>query len=191
MSGKHINKKKVRSRAFWLSLDRSGFTLMELLVVMVLLSLITAFAVPRIRTSLITDQLKASARRLIGLISETGQEARRSHHAWQIVYDPARKRFSAQAYIPQISTESVNQAFRSVTLPEEVRIVDITTAQNGVRNAGEIRLRFTGRGYTDQTLIHLSDDEGNNLTLALSPFLGTIRTYDSYRDMDQERAQWQ
>ncbi len=183
------SSKSVQQGRSWLRVDGSGFTLMELIVVMVLLSLLTTFAVPRIRTSLFTDQLKAGGRRLIGLISETGQEARRSHRAWQIVYDPGEHRFSARADGDEAAAES--HSIRPITLPDGVRVVDITTARGGTRNEGALRLHFSARGYVDQTLVHLADDSGRNLTLAISPFLGAIRIYDSYLDMDQERAQWQ
>ncbi|MCI5223400.1 MAG: prepilin-type N-terminal cleavage/methylation domain-containing protein, partial [Candidatus Electrothrix sp. AR4] len=53
-----------------------GFTLMELVVVLVLVSLTVTFAIPKIRSTLYTDELKAAARRLIGLVAEVGQEAR-------------------------------------------------------------------------------------------------------------------
>jgi len=185
------SSKSIQRGRSWLSVDGSGFTLMELVVVMVLLSLLTTFAVPRIRTSLFTDQLKAGGRRLIGLISETGQEARRSHRAWQIVYDPGERRFSARADDGGEATTENSHSIRPITLPEGVRVVDITTARGGTRNEGELHLRFSNRGYVDQTLIHLGDDSGHNLTLSLSPFLGAIRIYDSYLDMDQERGQWQ
>ena len=173
------------------SVSHSGFTLMELIVVMVLLSLLAAFAVPRIRTSLFTDQLKASSRRLIGLINETGQEARRSHHGWLLEYDPANRGFSARPDIGQAPDDDRVHGIRPVILPVDVRLVDIATATGGIMNEGKLRLRFSARGYVDKTLIHLADDSGRNLTLALSPFLGTIRLYDSYLDMEQERAQWQ
>jgi len=178
-------------RRAWPRVMPSGFTLMELIVVMVLLSLLTAFAVPRIRTSLFSDQLRAGARNLIGLINETGQEARRSHQAWQLLYDPVTHRFSAQPVPSGTSPATESQTIRPVTLPDGVRVLDITTARNGVSNEGQLRLYFTARGYVDQTLIHLVDTAGSNLTLALSPFLGSIRIYDTYLDMDQERAQWQ
>ena len=45
-----------------------GFTLLELMVVMVLLTLVSAFAMPALRSSLFTDQLKATARKLTGLV---------------------------------------------------------------------------------------------------------------------------
>jgi len=180
-----------RSVAAALPVDRSGFTLMELVVVMVLLSLLTAFAAPRIRTSLFTDQLKASGRRLVGLISETGQEARRSHQPWEIVYNPDERSFHATPGGDNGDTGTGNTSIRPVSLPEGVRVVDITTARSGAKKEGELVLRFTSRGYVDQTLIHLADDSGRNMTLAISPFLGSIRMYDTYLDMDQERAQWQ
>ena len=158
---------------------------------MVLLSLLTAFAVPRIRTSLFTDQLKSTGRALTGLISETGQEARRSHHPWLLIYDPAHRWFVARPDTGLAPDAPAYQSIRPVTLPDSIQVRDIITARGGLRNEGELRLRFTARGYVDQTLIHLADDAGRALTLALSPFLGSIRMYDTYMDLEEERAQWQ
>jgi general secretion pathway protein H len=47
--------------------DRA-FTLLELIVVMVLIALTTSLAIPQIANFLYTDQLKASVRKLVGLL---------------------------------------------------------------------------------------------------------------------------
>ena len=67
-----------------------GFTLLELMVVMVLLTMITAFAMPGLRSALFSDQLKATARQLIGLVVETGQEAVRSQAEQLLHFDLER-----------------------------------------------------------------------------------------------------
>ena len=185
------SSKRVQQERSCLCVGGDGFTLMELVVVMVLLSLLTAFAVPRIRTTLFTDQLKAGGRRLIGLISETGQEARRTHQPWLIEYDPALRRFTARPERSETPDSEGSGSIRPYTLPPDIRLVDITTAGGGTRQEGVVRLRFSARGYVDQTLIHLAGDSGRNLTLVLSPFLGTIRVHDTYLDLEQERGQWQ
>lgn len=169
-----------------------GFTLMELVVVMVLLSLMTAFAVPKIRTSLFSDQLKATARQVIGLINSTGQAARSEHQPYLLIFDGDTRTFRVQAEnnTKEKPVEKQVQMIRPVHVPERVRVVDFTSVHGGTKNSGEMRLRFTRKGYVDKTLIHFSDESGRELTLALSPFLGVSRLYDSYLTLEQDDLQW-
>ena len=166
---------------------KNGFTLMELLVVMVLLSLMTGFAVPRIRTALFSDQLKATARKLIGLVNETGQQARSEHRPYLLIFDPAARRFTVRAAGKK--EKQALPAIRPLSLPSAVRIVDFSSVHGGKQDAGELKLMFSKNGYVDKTLIHLRDDSGRDMTLALSPFLGVTRLYDSYRTLEQDTFQ--
>ncbi|HHL33371.1 MAG TPA: prepilin-type N-terminal cleavage/methylation domain-containing protein [Desulfobulbaceae bacterium] len=166
---------------------KNGFTLMELLVVMVLLSLLTAFAVPKIRTSLFTDQLKATARKLIGLVNETGQQARIEHRPYLLIFDPAARVFTVRA--AENKEANTPLSIRPLYLSSGVRVVDFSSVHGGKRDSGELKLMFSKKGYVDKTLIHLQDDSGREMTLALSPFLGVTRLYDSYRTLEQDTFQ--
>ncbi len=160
---------------------------MELLVVMVLLSLLTAFAVPKIRTSLFTDQLKATARKLIGLVNETGQQARIEHRLYLLIFDPAARVFTVRA--AENKEANTPLSIRPLHLSSGVRVVDFSSVHGGKRDSGELKLMFSKKGYVDKTLIHLQDDSGREMTLALSPFLGVTRLYDSYRTLEQDTFQ--
>ncbi len=154
-----------------------GFTLIELIVVMVLLSIMTAFAVPSIRTALFTDQLKTTARKLIGLINETGQLARSKQQTYYLVFDSETDAFQI---LPTKGGDEDEQQQRTFSVPDGIRVVDFTSFHGGVDGEGELSLQFTKKGYVDRTLIHLSDEAGNDLTLDLSPFLGVSRLYESH-----------
>ena len=164
-----------------------GFTLMELLVVMVLLSLLTGFAVPKIRTALFTDQLKATARKLIGLVNETGQQARIEHRSYLLIFDPAARQFRVRA--AEKKGEEAVPSIHPLSLPSDVQILDFSSVHGGKQDSGELTLMFSKKGYVDKTLIHLRDDSGRDMTLALSPFLGVTRLYDSYRTVEQDTFQ--
>jgi len=167
---------------------KNGFTLMELLVVMVLLSLLTVFAVPKIRTSLFTDQLKATARKLIGLVNETGMRARIEHQPYQLFFDPAARVFTVRAVAGNKGTNAP-PSIRPLHLSSGVRVVDFSSVHGGKRDSGELKLMISPKGYVDKTLIHLQDDSGRDITLVLSPFLGVTRLYDSYRTLEQDTFQ--
>ncbi len=163
-----------------------GFTLIELVVVMVLLSIMTAFAVPAIRTALFSDQLKSTARRLIGLINEVGQAARSDQREYFLVFDRQVQAFQVRA----ANNKEAEQTLKPVHLPDGVEVVDFTSVHGGTESQGELSLRFSKKGYVDKTLIHLRAEDGRELTLALSPFLGVSRLYDSYRTLEDDDLQW-
>ncbi|MCF6186205.1 MAG: type II secretion system GspH family protein [Desulfobulbaceae bacterium] len=163
-----------------------GFTLIELVVVMVLLSIMTAFAVPAIRTALFSDQLKSTARRLIGLINETGQTARSDQQEYFLVFDPQARAFQVQT----ANGKEEKRILKPVPLPDGVEVVDFTSVHGGTESQGKLSLRFSKKGYVDKTLIHIRAEDGRELTLALSPFLGVSRLYDSYRTLEDDDLQW-
>jgi general secretion pathway protein H len=49
---------------------------------------------------------------------------------------------------------------------------------------GTTRIRFARRGYTQKSAIHLSSEDGRELTLVLSPFLGKVKVVNQYVDFD-------
>jgi hypothetical protein len=48
---------------------------------------------------------------------------------------------------------------------------------------GEVAIRFSKKGYVDYTAIHLGAEDGREFTIVLSPFLGTIKSYEKYVDI--------
>jgi len=165
--------------------SKSGFTLIELIVVMVLLSVMTSFAVPAIRTALYSDELKVTARQLIGLINETGQAARSNQQEYYLIFDSELQAFSAQSSKKKDDIPTLTV----VHVPDGVRVVDFTSVHGG-ELVNDLRLRFSKKGYVDKTLIHLSHEDGRVLTLVLSPFLGVSRLYDSYRTLEDDELEW-
>ena len=48
--------------------DRKGYTLIELIVVIVLIGLTLTLTIPRLQYAIVTDDLKATTRRMVGMI---------------------------------------------------------------------------------------------------------------------------
>lgn len=180
-----------------------GFTLLEIMVVMVLLTLVTAFTMPALRSSLFTDQLKATARKLTGLVVETGQEAVRSQAEQLLHFDLEHNQVWVSSEktgkekepnttwdtTPVWDADKAKEKNR-LTIPQSVHVVDISSVSGGKRSIGATEIRFSTKGYVDKTLIHLRDDDGRDMTLILSPFLAVTRIIDSYVDIDDEKARY-
>ncbi len=167
---------------------KQGFTLIELVVVMVLIALTTAFAIPKIRSSLFTNELRATARRFIGLIAETGQQARSKRIAVDLRFDREQHRFTSAPVIG-ITEHETGRSYPEVEVPDSVRVVDITSAHGDKLPAGlgKMVIRFNSMGYVDKTVVHLRNDDGDELSIILSPFLGVTRVVDGYVSLADDR----
>jgi general secretion pathway protein H len=49
----------------------------------------------------------------------------------------------------------------------------------------EATIRFSKKGYIEQSMIHLQSQDGRQLSLELTPFLGSIKIHDGYVDFDR------
>ncbi len=164
----------------------AGFTLVELIVVMVLITMMTAFAIPKIRSSLFTDQLRATARQFIGLVAETGQEARSKRTGVELRFDRKQRLFTT-APAAGITKDDTVRRYPKVRVSESVQVVDITSVHGGKKTLGELVIRFSPRGYVDKTVVHFRDDSGDELSVILSPFLGVTRVLEGYVSLDDDR----
>jgi len=154
---------------------------------MVLISTVTAFAIPKLRSSLFTDQLRATARQFIGLVAETGQEARTSRSAVELRFDREQHLFTAAPAAGRIADAPLER-YAELRLAESVQVVDITSAHGGKKTVGELVIRFSSRGYVDKTVVHLRDDSGDELSVILSPFLGVTRVLEGYVSLEDDRV---
>ena len=164
-----------------------GFTLIELIVVMVLITMMTAFAIPKIRSSLFTDELRATARRFIGLVAETSQEARSKRTEVRLRFDRRQHQFTTAPVADTTSHDTVMR-YPKVPVPESIQVVDVTSVHGGKKDLGELEISFSSRGYVDKTVVHLRDDSGDELSVILSPFLGVTRVLEGYVSLDDDRV---
>ncbi|MFW6148177.1 MAG: pilus assembly FimT family protein [Thermodesulfobacteriota bacterium] len=160
-----------------------GYTLIELTIVIVLVGMMLAVSVPRFRYSLLTDNLKAVTRRIIGIVEEIGNDAVREQKIHFLYFDlDDNKIWIEYPGMGQEERETIRE--NAYTFPEDTRIIDIWRKDWGKQMHGELAIRFTKKGYVPYTAIHLGAEDDRKFTLILSPFLGTIKTHDTYVDIE-------
>jgi len=160
-----------------------GYTLIELTIVIVLIGMMLAVSIPRFRYSLLTDNLKSVTRRMIGVVKEIRNDAVREQKAYFLYFDlDANKVWVESQGMAQEEKEMIRE--RAYTLPEDTRIMDVWRKDWGKQAHGEVAIRFTKKGYVQHTVIHLSAEDGRRFSLILSPFLGTIKSHDTYVDIE-------
>ncbi len=164
--------------------ELSAFTLLELLVVLALISVMLAAAVPTLRNNLLTDPLKTSSRQLIGIIKEIREQAVREQQAYLVYFDLSANSVWAEKDSDDGSENQEETEKKRLELPEPARLLDVWTATEGKLDSGQPALWISKQGFMDQTMIHLGDDGDGVMSLLFSPFLGTVRISDSYMDLE-------
>jgi len=165
------------------SSNGKGYTLIELIVVIILLGLIFGLIVPKFRTSVLRDSLDASSLRIIGLVENLREKAISEQLSYILHFEIREKKLW---YFASTASEEAQELARerAYYLPSDVEIEDIWTWSKG-KHYDEATIFFSKKGYIEQSMIHLQSEDGRQLSLELTPFLGSINIHDGYVDFDR------
>ena len=157
--------------------SKEGFTLIELIVVMMLIGLMTAITVPRFRYALLTDNLKTATRKLAGIVKGLREDAIREHKTLILHFDLDANRFWIDS-AGMTEEEQILAREKASSLPKGVRILGVWSKGKDKQVGGETAIRFNKHGYVQQSVIHLGAEDGREFTLELSPFLRRVRVVE-------------
>jgi len=182
--------------------SKRGYTLIELLLVIALVSIITTLALPTV-SSYFKISLNSATRELASIIKESYNSTVVSGKVHRIAYD-----LKKHQYWVEIGPESVlldtseskekeerrkkfrkddekpKQVFalqkmitsKKMNLPRGVEFVDIYTEQSeDPIKDGIVYTHIFPHGVTEQALIHLKDTDDHMISLVISPLLGTTK----------------
>ncbi len=158
-----------------------GFTLLELILVMVLISITMVFAIPQLSSFVFHDPLKKAARQLTLLVTSVSRLAVRTGEPQSLFYDHQQQLLQTGH---KSGDDDELSGYLSMSLPETVTVRDIEFYSGDVVSGGQFSLEFSSKGYLQPCLIHLQDKEGEVLTLQLSPFLATITIHQGDVPLD-------
>jgi prepilin-type N-terminal cleavage/methylation domain-containing protein len=166
--------------------NQHGFTLLELIIVCLLITVSLAFSVPNLRQAFVIDQLAASSRKIVALIKEVRNRATQEQQPYVIHFDLDRKKiwYQPDPAASKGAKEQEKAPSPTITLPPSVRFQDIQTGTGEKKGSGDVALWINHQGYMDQTILHLVDDRDNSISLELSPFLSTIKAHDTYISLE-------
>jgi general secretion pathway protein H len=159
----------------------AGFTLVEIVVVVALISLFVVFSVP-LFTSIGTSNLGTSARRLGGTIKYLFNESALSGLEYRLIFDLDRGTYRAQVLESDGELVDAPDQGREAALKGAVRFKDLQVPGRGKFSAGQVTTRLHPSGWAEETIIHLDDGAGAMLTLRVMPLTGTTEVFDGYRD---------
>jgi len=161
----------------------SGFTLLELSIVLLILGIAASFLVPRLRDPE-AAALTASADRLATTARYLYDEAAYQRLPMRLNLDLDHQVYfvtvlggdpDAPEFVPARSPLA-----RPVTLPDAVAFRDVFLPAVGTVTEGIVFAQFSPDGWADPLVVHLRGRSGGDATMAIEPLTGRTRVADRY-----------
>ncbi|TKB28301.1 prepilin-type N-terminal cleavage/methylation domain-containing protein [Desulfopila sp. IMCC35006] len=156
-----------------------GFTLIEMVVVVFLIGIMLSVSIPSLRNTFFTDPLKATTRKIIGMVAGVRELAARTQQPYLLHFSRLENRIWYEKDVAEKETKDLgNLPSGQLLLPESVKISGVWLA--GEEGAAEDNnsVWISKQGYLIDTIIRIEDDQGNHLNVHFYPFLDTALVAD-------------
>ncbi|NNG01633.1 MAG: prepilin-type N-terminal cleavage/methylation domain-containing protein [Desulfobacteraceae bacterium] len=157
----------------------AGFTLIELVVVMALIGIMLFVAVPRFQDDYLSSKTKKVSRWLLINIPSCKLKAiREQKHVILRIDLDAHKMWIISEDMDEGAPESaLKNAFQ---FPEGVVIKDVDFGDGDLITSGETEIVFYPAGYSYRAILHVEDNDDNQLSFIVEPFLTKTKMIEEY-----------
>jgi len=180
----------------WNKPGQEGFTLLELIVTLLLITIILGLTLPRIGNVLYSTDLKGSVRQLRAVLTAARSLATTEGIPRRIVCNLSKGEVHVEraVYHEEGGIQTVRyEADTSIlihryTLPRHVKIEDVITETGDKITEGTATLRIATNGMIFGNRIHLLQEE-KQYTLVINPLTGRITVEEGYTEETQNAGQ--
>ncbi|MFC1884868.1 prepilin-type N-terminal cleavage/methylation domain-containing protein [Thermodesulfobacteriota bacterium] len=158
-----------------------GFTLMELLVVLLIVALFSALVSVRIEGVLSGGDLRLASRMIIGEVARLRGHAAHTRSEKALVFD-----VDENCYYQTTSGEN-ETPLKKISFPKGVQLKDVTLVTRGTFQDGKAKIKFFANGCVERSLIHLINENDSEYTLEIRPITGRVIIHDRYIEQRSER----
>lgn len=158
-----------------------AFTLIELIVVISLISILLAFAIPRLDNSFFSNNKRKLSSWILLNVKSLKEKAVREQTKNILVVDIDNNQMWVSG--ESVSGESVSgdtPKGNEYKLPDGFRLMDVEFLNDEKITSGIAEIHFYGRGYSDKALIHIEDRDENRFSYLIEPFLLHVKIKDQY-----------
>jgi general secretion pathway protein H len=164
------------------SLRQAGFTLIEIMVVLVIIAMTAALVLPRLPDTE-AGKLKSSARNLASGIRFLNDQAIMTKGLYRLQLNLT----DASVTISKVSQSGEelppdDQFMNRRLIEEGIAIEDVTDPQLGTVTEGQVVIPFGPGGNRDPLIIHLKGDKGQYTVIAY-PSGGKVQVLEGYQEM--------
>lgn len=162
--------------------SRSGFTLIELMVVMLLISIILAVVVPRFDGGPLQDPEKKLSRWMINMVRDLRATAIQKQSIRALVVDLSDQRMWV-IHEGMSEEEAAAAAEKGFKIDDSMRIVNVQYPDREPIAIGTTEIRFYPAGYSDRVLIHFENSDADRISYLLEPLLPKVKIYDEWIEL--------
>jgi prepilin-type N-terminal cleavage/methylation domain-containing protein len=158
----------------------SGFTLIELMVVMMLISIVLAIAIPKFGGGAFQDPVKKLSRWMINTVRTLRSAAIQQQKTQSLVIDLSNRRMWLvnEAMDEKAAQDAASN--KAISIPDAIQHMDVQFPQQERISSGTTEVRFYPAGYSDQALIHLETDDEEKITYMVEPLLPKVKIFDEW-----------
>ncbi|MDH4204600.1 MAG: prepilin-type N-terminal cleavage/methylation domain-containing protein [Desulfobacteraceae bacterium] len=160
-----------------------GFTLIELVVVISLISIMLFFAFPRFQSNVLSDSTKEVSRWILLKIPYIKESAAREQRRYilHVSLDSSKLWITHEAMLEEALQSAETNAYK---LPEDIKLLDVEYPDQQKISVGQADIYFNEKGYSDKAIIHLENDDNEKFSFLIEPFLLRVRLYNSYAEFE-------
>ncbi|MBN1932902.1 MAG: type II secretion system protein [Desulfobacterales bacterium] len=162
--------------------ENKGFTLIELIVVIFLISIMLFFSIPRFEITIFSDDYKKASRWIIGKVHDLKDRAvgEQKTYILHINIDKSMFWVSYESMSEEEQQKAEQKAYR---LPEEIKVLDVEYPDHIKISMGTADIYFYKKGYCDKAIIHLENDQ-KQISFLIEPFLYEVNIEEKYVELE-------
>jgi prepilin-type N-terminal cleavage/methylation domain-containing protein len=166
-------------------MTRGGFTLIELMAVVLILGLMLTFVTVRLDSVTAASRLSASARETGAAVGVAFSSAVASGKAKSLNFDLE----TGEVWVgdgldaPRESAQVLRRLY------EGVEITDVQVGSTVFEERGVLSLEISPLGIGTDALVHLKGETGAEMTVEVRPLTGTVKFHDGYVEYEEPETE--
>jgi prepilin-type N-terminal cleavage/methylation domain-containing protein len=169
-----------------------GFTLVELVIVILLVGIMTGIAVTRLDYLVPKYRLRAGAREVAAVLKQGRARAVASGKDVWFEVDLSRGAYGLLVPFPVLDDQGKVVEGRPLeygpvfqrTLPDGVQITDVIFSEKERVASGRARVRLSPLGSSQHLVVNLRNTDGKDISFRLNGFTGAVSFHDGRREAD-------
>ena len=161
---------------------RRGFTLIEIVVVLVIIGMVMTLVIPRLPNSERED-LKISARTLASTLRYLQDRGATTGTTYYLHMEPGTDNVKVMQAAADGSEKEPDDPFlQQRPTKEGILVADVVIPRLGKQNEGQVELGIGAGGLRDFVTIHLRSPDGTFWTVMGFPSSGKVKVYQGYQE---------
>lgn len=161
---------------------QAGFTLIEIAVVMVIISMVLVLVIPRLPSS-DRENLKISARTLAATLRYMQERAATSRINYSLSLAPGTESVKIfETGGDGSANEPSDPILQKPVIKEGIVVADVGIPRLGKISEGQVRIDVGVAGIRDFVTIHLRSEEGQFWTVMAFPSGGKVKAFEGYSE---------